>query len=240
MAEMLNNLQKRSVIELIDELNVAVQSLKIASSSETLVTLHKKLDILGSLVAKSEYIIELSEKERSEVQAFISEFRQSMLEFKEEMDKVDLSKLDEFCNIFERFSDKFTKDISLYREVTDETNKEIGNLQSSLSFTKWTSVIVGICLGIGGFLLHFGAIVPLKESQQEIVATIGENSDRFRNLLLQRQIDLNHIKELEAASTQMKGNIDYLNGFVGYLSNNDEVTLLINQKNYNNYLKRKK
>ena len=61
MAEMLNDLQKRSVIELIDELNVAVQSLKIASSSETLVTLHKKLDILGSLVAKSEHIFELSE-----------------------------------------------------------------------------------------------------------------------------------------------------------------------------------
>lgn len=232
MAEMLNDLQKRSVIELIDELNVAVQSLKIASSSETLVTLHKKLDVLGSLVAKSEHIIELSEKERSEVQAFIAEFRQSMLEFKEEMDKVDLSKLDEFCNMFERFSDQLTKDISLYREVTDETNKEIENLRSSLGFTKWTSIIVGICLGLGGLLLYLGAILPLQRSQSEVAAAIGENSDRYIQLLDQRKADIEAIKQKDAEILDLKAENKKMLDFVMFTHHYDKDLILLKKKEF--------
>lgn len=232
MAEMLNDLQKRSVIELIDELNVAVQSLKIASSSETLVTLHKKLDILGSLVAKSEQIIELSEKERSEVQAFIAEFRQSMLEFKEEMDKVDLSKLDEFCNMFERFSDQLTKDISLYKKVADESSKEIENLRSSLGFTKWTSIIVGICLGLGGFLLYVGAILPLQKNQSEVAAAIGEKSDRYIQLMDQRRADIETINQKDAEildlQTQNKKAIE----FIRFLNHYDNDLILLKKKEF--------
>ena len=229
---MLNDLQKRSVIELIDELNVAVQSLKIASSSETLVTLHKKLDILGSLVAKSEQIIELSEKERSEVQAFIAEFRQSMLEFKEEMDKVDLSKLDEFCNMFERFSDQLTKDISLYKKVADESSKEIENLRSSLGFTKWTSIIVGICLGLGGFLLYVGAILPLQKNQSEVAAAIGEKSDRYIQLMDQRRADIETINQKDAEildlQTQNKKAIE----FIRFLNHYDNDLILLKKKEF--------
>lgn len=232
MAEMLNDLQKRSVIELIDELNVAVQSLKIASSSETLVTLHKKLDVLGSLVAKSEHIIELSEKERSEVQAFIAEFRQSMLEFKEEMDKVDLSKLNQFCEMFERFSDQLTKDISLYKEVTDESSKEIENLRSSLGFTKWTSIIVGICLGLGGFLLYVGAILPLQKNQSEVAAAIGEKSDRYIQLMDQRRADIETINQKDAEildlQTQNKKAIE----FIRFLNHYDNDLILLKKKEF--------
>lgn len=232
MAEMLNDLQKRSVIELIDELNVAVQSLKIASSSETLVTLHKKLDVLGSLVAKAEHIIELSEKERSEVQAFISEFRQSMLEFREEMDKVDLSKLDQFCEVFERFSEQLTKDISLYKEVADESSKEIENLRSSLGFTKWTSIIVGICLGLGGFLLYVGAILPLQKNQSEVAAVIGEKSARYIQLMDQRRADIETINQKDAEildlQTQNKKAID----FIRFLNHYDNDLIRLKKKEF--------
>lgn len=232
MAEMLNNLQKRSVIELIDELNVAVQSLKIASSSETLVTLHKKLDVLGSLVAKAEHIIELSEKERSEVQVFISEFRQSMLEFREEMDKVDLSKLDQFCKVFKRFSDQLIKDISLYKEVADESSKEIENLRSSLGFTKWTSIIVGICLGLCGFLLYVGAILPLQKNQSEVTAAIGEESDRYIQLMDQRRADIETIKqkddEILDLQTQNKKAIE----FIRFLNHYDNDLILLKKKDF--------
>lgn len=232
MAEMLNDLQKRSVIELIDELNVAVQSLKIASSSETLVTLHKKLDILGSLVAKAEHIIELSEKERSEVQAFITEFRQSMLEFREEMDKVDLFKLDQFCEMFERFSDQLSKDISLYKKVADESSKEIENLRSSLGFTKWTSIIVGICLGLGGFLLYVGAILPLQKNQSEVAATIGEKSARYIQLLDQRRADIEVISQKDAEildlQTQNKKAIE----FIRFLNHYDNDLILLKKKEF--------
>lgn len=232
MAEMLNDLQKRSVIELIDELNVAVQSLKIASSSETLVTLHKKLDVLGSLVAKAERIIELSEKERSEVQAFISEFRQSMLEFREEMDKVDLSKLDQFCEVFERFSEQLTKDISLYKEVADESSKEIENLRSSLGFTKWTSIIVGICLGLGGFLLYVGAILPLRKNQSEVAAVIGEKSARYIQLMDQRRADIETINQKDAEildlQTQNKKAIE----FIRFLNHYDNDLILLKKKDF--------
>lgn len=232
MAEMLNDLQKRSVIELIDELNVAVQSLKIASSSETLVTLHKKLDVLGSLVAKSEHIIELSEKERLEVQAFIVEFRQSMLEFKEEMDKVDLSKLDEFCNMFERFSDQLTKDISLYKEVTDESSKEIENLRSSLDVTKWISAIVGICLFIGGLLLYVGAILPLQRSQSEVAAAIGEESDRYIQLMDQRRADVETINQLQVEVRNLQDSNKEAIDFIRYLNHYDNDLIRLKKKEF--------
>lgn len=232
MAEMLNDLQKRSVIELIDELNVAVQSLKIASSSETLVTLHKKLDVLGSLVAKAERIIELSEKERSEVQAFISEFRQSMLEFKEEMDKVDLSKLDEFCQMFERFSDQLSKDISLYKEVADASVKEIENLRSSLGFTKWTSIIVGICLGLGGLLLYFGAILPLQRNQSEIAAAIGEKSDRYVQLMDQRKADIETINQLQIEVRNLQDSNKETIDFIRYLNHYDNDLIRLKKKEF--------
>ena len=232
MAEMLNDLQKRSVIELIDELNVAVQSLKIASSSETLVTLHKKLDVLGSLVAKSEHIIELSEKERSEVQAFIAEFRQSMLEFKEEMDKVDLSKLDEFCEMFERFSDQLSSDISLYKEVADASVKEIENLKSSLGFTKWTSIIVGICLGLGGFLLYVGAILPLQKNQSEVAATIGEKSDRYIQLMDQRRADIEAIGQKDAEILDLQAQNKKMADFILFLNHYDKDLVLLKKKEF--------
>ena len=232
MAEMLNDLQKRSVIELIDELNVAVQSLKIASSSETLVTLHKKLDVLGSLVAKSEHIIELSEKERSEVQAFIAEFRQSMLEFREEMDKVDLSKLDEFCNMFERFSDQLTKDISLYKEVADESSKEIANLNSNLDITKWISAIVGICLFIGGLLLYIGAILPLQKSQSEVVAAIGEESDRYIQLMDQRRADIETINQKDAEILDLQAQNKKAIEFIRFLNHYDNDLILLKKKEF--------
>lgn len=232
MAEMLNDLQKRSVIELIDELNVAVQSLKIASSSETLVTLHKKLDVLGSLVAKAEHIIELSEKERSEVQAFISEFRQSMLEFREEMDKVDLSKLDQFCEMFERFSDQLTKDIFLYKEVTDESSKEIENLRSSLGFTKWTSIIVGICLGLGGFLLYVGAILPLQKNQSEIAAAIGEKSARYIQLMDQRRADIETINQKDAEILDLQAQNKKAIEFIRFLNHYDNDLILLKKKEF--------
>ena len=232
MAEMLNDLQKRSVIELIDELNVAVQSLKIASSSETLVTLHKKLDVLGSLVAKSEHIIELSEKERLEVQAFIAEFRQSMLEFKEEMDKVDLSKLDEFCNMFERFSDQLTKDIYLYKKVADESSKEIENLRSSLGFTKWTSIIVGICLGLGGFLLYVGAILPLQKNQSEVAAVIGEKSARYIQLMDQRRADIETINQKDAEILDLQAQNKKAIEFIRFLNHYDNDLILLKKKEF--------
>lgn len=229
---MLNNLQKRSVIELIDELNVAVQSLKIASSSETLVTLHKKLDVLGSLVAKAEHIIELSEKERSEVQAFISEFRQSMLEFREEMDKVDLSKLDQFCEVFERFSDQLTKDISLYKEVTDESSKEIANLRSSLDVSKWISAIVGICLFIGGLFLYFGAILPLSNSQSEVVDAIGEKSARYIQLMDQRRADVETINQLQVEVRNLQDNNKETIDFIRFLNHYDNDLIRLKKKEF--------
>lgn len=232
MAEMLNDLQKRSVIELIDELNVAVQSLKIASSSETLVTLHKKLDVLGSLVAKSEHIIELSEKERLEVQAFIVEFRQSMLEFREEMDKVDLSKLDEFCNMFERFSDQLSKDISLYKKVAEESSKEIKNLRSSLGFTKWTSIIVGICLGLGGFLLYVGAILPLQKNQSEFAAVIGEKSARYIQLMDQRRADIEVISQKDAEILDLQTQNKKMADFILFLNHYDKDLVLLKKKEF--------
>lgn len=232
MAEMLNDLQKRSVIELIDELNVAVQSLKIASSSETLVTLHKKLDVLGSLVAKAEHIIKLSEKERSEVQAFITEFRQSMLEFREEMDKVDLSKLDKFCEMFERFSDQLSSDISLYKEVADASVKEIENLKSSLGFTKWTSIIVGICLGLGGFLLYVGAILPLQKNQSEVAAAIGEKSDRYIQLMDQRRADVETINQLQVEVRNLQDSNKEAIDFIRYLNHYDNDLIRLKKKEF--------
>lgn len=235
MSEFMNELQKRSAAELIDELNVVTQMLKNVSSSETLVTLNKKLLGLTDLVANAEKLIELSQQDRENTANFIKEFKISIEDFKTQVSNIDLSKLDELCTILSQLPRQLEKQIAAYSQTIEQTSSHVNSLVNSVHFSKWVSIVSSVAVLVGVGFLYFGVINPMQAKQQEFVSQIGEKSDNFRNLLLQRQIDLEHIKEIEALLTKKQKDIEEAVDFIKYLNHYDEATLLLNKSKFDNY-----
>lgn len=235
MAEMMNELQKRSVVELIDELNVAIQKLTLVSNSETLVTLNKKLLELANLVAQSEKIIDLSQQDRENTANFIKEFKEAIEEFKSQVAHIDLAKLDDLCAILGQLPKKLEKQVEKISQVIEQSSSQMTSITDSLYFTRWISGISCFAMVVCGGLLWFYGFLPLKDKQQEVVESIGEKSERFQNLLLQRQLDLEHIKEIEGLLSQKQKENQDLAEFVKFLNHYDEATLLINKGKFDNY-----
>lgn len=241
-SEPMSEREAKSLSGVADELSVAAQkalnaaqSLTLVTNSETLVNLFKLVKDLADTAKKTELNSHGIEQSSQKIVSSFENLTENINSFLSKVDNIDMSKLDGFCLTFERFADQLSKDISLYKEVTDESSKEIANLNSSLDITKWISVIVGICLFLGGLFLYFGAILPMNKKQQEVVESIGEKSERFQNLLLQRQIDLEHIKKIEALLNQKQKDFEEAIDFIKYLNNYDENTLLINKGRFDNY-----
>lgn len=235
MSEMMSELQKRSVVELVDELNVAIQKLTLVSNSETLVTLNKKLLELANLVAKSEQIIETSQQDRENVNSFIQEFKEAVEDFKIQVDNINLSKLDDFCTILGKLPKQLEAQIEKISQTIEQSSNHVDNLVGSLKLTRWISGLSCFAMVVCGVLLWFYGFLPLKDKQQEVVESIGEKSERFQNLLLQRQIDLEHIKKIEALLNQKQKDFGEAIDFIKYLNNYDENTLLINKGRFDNY-----
>lgn len=239
MSEFMNELQKRSAAELIDELKVVTQMLKNVSSSETLVTLNKKLLGLTDLVAKVEKNIELSQQDRENTANFIKEFKTSIEDFKTQVSNIDLLKLDELCGILDQIPRKLEKQLATYSQTIEQTSSHVNSLVNSVHFAKWVSIVSSVAVLVGVGFLYFGVINPMQAKQQEFVSQIGEKSDNFRNLLLQRQIDLEHIKEIEALLTKKQKDFEEAVDFIKYLNHYDEATLLLNKGRFDNYRKKR-
>ena len=238
-SEPMSEREARSLSSVVDELSVAAQkalnaaqSLTLATNSETLVNLFKLVKDLADTAKKTELNGHGIEQSSQKIVSSFENLTENINSFLSKVDNIDMSKLDGFCLTFERLADQLSKDISLYKEVTDESSKEIANLNSSLDITKWISAIMGICLFIGGFLLYFGAILPLQRSQSEVAAAIGAKSDRYIQLMDQRRADIETIKQKDAEildlQTQNKEAID----FVRFLNHYDNDLIRLKKKEF--------
>lgn len=243
--EPMSEREAKSLSGVADELSVAaqkalnaVQSLTLATNSETLVNLFKLVKDLADTAKKTELNGHGIEQSSQKIVSTFENLTENINSFLSKVDNIDLSKLDGFCLTFERLADQLSKDISLYKEVADASVREIENLRSSLGFTKWTSIVIAFCLVVGGLFLWIGAILPLQKSQSEFTANFGETSEKFSTMLIQRQIDLEHIKEIEALLAQKQKENQYYIDFIKYLNHYDENTLLINKGKFDKSINR--
>lgn len=238
-SEPMSEREARSLSGVADELSVAAQkalnaaqSLTLATNSETLVNLFKLVKDLADTAKKTELNGHGIEQSSQKIVSTFENLTENINSFLSKVDNIDMSKLDGFCLTFERLADQLSKDISLYKEVTDESSKEIANLNSSLDITKWISAIVGICLFIGGLFLYFGAILPLSNSQSEVVDAIGEKSARYIQLMDQRRADIETINQKDAEildlQTQNKEAID----FIRFLNHYDNDLIRLKKKEF--------
>ena len=238
-SEPMSEREAKSLSGVADELSVAAQkalnaaqSLTLATNSETLVNLFKMVKDLADTAKKTELNGHGIEQSSQKIVSTFENLTENINSFLSKVDNIDMSKLDGFCLTFERLADQLSKDISLYKEVTDESSKKIENLRSSLDVTNWISGIVGICLFIGGLFLYFGAILPLNNSQSEVVDAIGEKSARYIQLLDQRRADIEVISQKDAEildlQTQNKKAIE----FIRFLNHYDNDLILLKKKEF--------
>lgn len=244
-SEPMSEREAKSLSGVADELSVAAQkalnaaqSLTLATNSETLVNLFKLVKDLADTAKKTELNSHDIEQSSQKIVSIFENLTENINSFLSKVDNIDMSKLDGFCLTFERLADQLSKDISLYKEVADASVREIDALRASLGFTKWTSVVIAACLVVGGLFLWIGAILPLLKSQSEFTANFGETSEKFSTMLMQRQIDLEHIKEIEALLAQKQKENQYYIDFIKYLNYYDENTLLINKGKFDKSINR--
>lgn len=238
-SEPMSEREARSLSAVADELSVAsqkalnaAQSLTLATNSETLVNLFKLVKDLADTAKKTELNGHDIEQSSQKIVSTFENLTENINSFLSKVDNIDMSKLDGFCLTFERLADQLSSDISLYKEVTDKSSKEIANLNSSLDVTKWISAIVGICLFIGGLFLYFGAILPLSNSQSEVVDAIGEKSARYIQLLDQRRADVETINQLQVEVRNLQDSNKEAIDFIRFLNHYDNDLIRLKKKEF--------
>lgn len=237
--EPMSEREAKSLSGVADELSVAAQkalnaaqSLTLVTNSETLVNLFKLVKDLAVSAKRTELNSHGIEQSSQKIVSSFENLTENINSFLSKVDNIDMSKLDGFCLTFERLADQLSKDISLYKEVIDESSKEIANLRSSLDVTKWISAIVGICLFIGGLFLYFGAILPLSNSQSEVVDAIGEKSARYIQLMDQRRADIEAIQQKDAEILDLQTQNKKMVDFILFLNHYDKDLVLLKKKDF--------